>query len=193
MSSELCRYGYLPHLGRRGGRSNTADGRRQAILDFQVSHLCDTCWCQFFQEINNLTMSGKLDNETLNLMESPRCDNPDVGPTSKRQKRNGRNGFSIKEQFGGTNGRWTKNDLTFKIVEYTQQVSTSEVGCCNCKLLTFSYRFINRWQQQWKCGPKSPRWLSQKPQERLTLRSALSGETKALLSLIRQILKGVPI
>ena len=79
-------------------------------------------------------MSGKLDNETLNLMESPRCDNPDVQPTSKRQRRNGRNWFSIKEQFGGTNGRWTKNDLTFKIVEYTQQVSTSEVGCCNCNI-----------------------------------------------------------
>ena len=177
MSSGLCRYGYLTHFGRRGGRSNTAENQKKAILDFQVSHLCGTCWCQFLQEIYGLNMSGKVDNETLNQMESPRCDNPDVQPTSKRQRRNGRNWFSIKERFGGTNGRWTKNDLTYKIVKYTQQVSTSEVGCCNCTLLTFSCRFINRWQQQWKCGPKSPRWLSQKPQERLTLRSALSGTT----------------
>ena len=82
----------------------------------------------FFQELNGLDPTGELNNETLNLMESPRCDNPDVEPR-KRMRRNGRKWWSIKDNNGGTKGRWRKNDLTYKIVKYTPQVSSSDVGC----------------------------------------------------------------
>ena len=70
-------------------------------------------------------------------MERPRCDDPDVQQTKRMIRRNGRNWWSTKNNVGGTKGRWRKNDLTYKIVKYTQQVSHSDVGCRYSTLLTF--------------------------------------------------------
>ncbi|TRY56327.1 hypothetical protein DNTS_031858 [Danionella cerebrum] len=63
------------------------------------------------QEFFNLKVTGKLNDETLEMMKKPRCGVPDVAAYST---------------FGGNN-KWQKNQLTYRIENYTPDLSVAEV------------------------------------------------------------------
>ncbi|XP_066506771.1 collagenase 3-like [Hoplias malabaricus] len=63
------------------------------------------------QKFFGLTVTGNVDQETLQVMLKPRCGVPDVA------------GYSTF----GEGLKWQKNQLTYRIVNYTPDMSTSEV------------------------------------------------------------------
>ncbi|XP_026074865.1 collagenase 3-like [Carassius auratus] len=63
------------------------------------------------QKFFRLKVTGKLDKETLEVMKKPRCGVPDVAAYST---------------FGG-NPKWNTNRLTYRIVNYTPDMSKTDV------------------------------------------------------------------
>uniref|UniRef100_A0A673LC38 interstitial collagenase n=1 Tax=Sinocyclocheilus rhinocerous TaxID=307959 RepID=A0A673LC38_9TELE len=63
------------------------------------------------QKFFGLKVSGKLDKETMEMMKKPRCGGPDVAAYST---------------FGGK-PKWQTNKLTYRIVNYTPDMSKAEV------------------------------------------------------------------
>uniref|UniRef100_A0A673LEB9 interstitial collagenase n=1 Tax=Sinocyclocheilus rhinocerous TaxID=307959 RepID=A0A673LEB9_9TELE len=63
------------------------------------------------QKFFRLKVTGKLDKKTLEVMKKPRCGVPDVAAYST---------------FGGK-PKWQKNKLTYRIVNYTPDMSNAEV------------------------------------------------------------------
>ncbi|XP_006775319.1 PREDICTED: matrix metalloproteinase-27 [Myotis davidii] len=61
------------------------------------------------QAFFGLTVTGKLDSNTLEIMKTPRCGVPDVG------------------QYGFTLPGWTKYNLTYRIVNYTPDMARADV------------------------------------------------------------------
>ncbi|XP_070283014.1 matrix metalloproteinase-27 [Myotis yumanensis] len=61
------------------------------------------------QSFFGLTVTGKLDSNTLEIMKTPRCGVPDVG------------------QYGFTLPGWTKYNLTYRIVNYTPDMARADV------------------------------------------------------------------
>uniref|UniRef100_A0A8C5TXW7 Collagenase 3 n=1 Tax=Malurus cyaneus samueli TaxID=2593467 RepID=A0A8C5TXW7_9PASS len=72
------------------------------------------------QEFFGLEVTGKLDSGTLELVQKPRCGFPDVG------------GFST---FAGE-PKWTKQVLTYRIVNYTPDLRPAEVNAAIKKALS---------------------------------------------------------
>uniref|UniRef100_A0A286XCC1 Stromelysin-1 n=2 Tax=Cavia porcellus TaxID=10141 RepID=A0A286XCC1_CAVPO len=66
---------------------------------------------QEMQKFLGLKVTGKLDSDTLDIIRKPRCGVPDVGQFT---------------QFPGM-PKWRKNDLTYRVVNYTQDLSRDEV------------------------------------------------------------------
>ena len=63
-------------------------------------------------------------------MNKPRCGNPDVQQAPKKKSRAGRilwHNWARNSQ-AGAYGKWHKNNLTYKVVEYAEKMSNSEVG-----------------------------------------------------------------
>ena len=64
-------------------------------------------------------------------MNKPRCGNPDVQQAPRKGARSGRifwaKNWAINSQ-AGAYGKWHKNNLTYKVVEYAEKMSNSEVG-----------------------------------------------------------------
>uniref|UniRef100_A0AAQ6IES2 Peptidase M10 metallopeptidase domain-containing protein n=1 Tax=Anabas testudineus TaxID=64144 RepID=A0AAQ6IES2_ANATE len=65
------------------------------------------------QRFFGLKITGAMNNETLAVMKKPRCGVPDVSMAR----------FSTF----GTNVKWQKNSLTYRIVNYTPDMSRAEV------------------------------------------------------------------
>ncbi|XP_030293156.1 matrix metalloproteinase-18-like [Sparus aurata] len=65
------------------------------------------------QKFFGLQITGIPDAETLKMMKKPRCGNPDTKPAS----------YSVF----GEDEKWQKNSLTYRIVNYTPDISRSEV------------------------------------------------------------------
>uniref|UniRef100_A0A8C3XZR6 Matrix metallopeptidase 27 n=1 Tax=Catharus ustulatus TaxID=91951 RepID=A0A8C3XZR6_CATUS len=65
---------------------------------------------QKMQQFFGLKMTGKLDNETLEMMKKSRCGVPDVG------------------LYGFTLPGWKKNKLTYRIVNYTPDMRKEDVA-----------------------------------------------------------------
>ncbi|XP_003780846.1 matrix metalloproteinase-27 [Otolemur garnettii] len=61
------------------------------------------------QAFFGLTVSGKLDSNTLEIMKTPRCGLPDVG------------------QYGYTLPGWTKHNLTYRLMNYTPDMTRADV------------------------------------------------------------------
>ncbi|XP_068936939.1 matrix metalloproteinase-27 isoform X1 [Petaurus breviceps papuanus] len=61
------------------------------------------------QAFFGLTVTGRLDSNTLEIMKQPRCGMPDVG------------------QYGYTLPGWRKHRLTYRILNYTPDMETSDV------------------------------------------------------------------
>ncbi|OCT96146.1 collagenase 3 [Xenopus laevis] len=63
------------------------------------------------QSFFGLEVTGKLNEDTLDIMKQPRCGVPDVG----------------QYNFFPRKLKWPRNNLTYRIVNYTPDLSTSEV------------------------------------------------------------------
>jgi len=71
-----------------------------------------------FQEFAGLTATGELDEETLTLMNLPRCGVEDFPPTST--------GNSSKYQTQGS--RWGKTTLSYRVTRYSRKMSGALVN-----------------------------------------------------------------
>ncbi|XP_077995454.1 matrix metalloproteinase-19-like [Glandiceps talaboti] len=68
-----------------------------------------------FQQYFNLTETGELDEATIEMMNKPRCGMPDFNSTIDES------GTSRKKRYYATS-RWLKSELTYKIVQYTDDL-----------------------------------------------------------------------
>uniref|UniRef100_A0A672RNR1 Matrix metalloproteinase-25-like n=1 Tax=Sinocyclocheilus grahami TaxID=75366 RepID=A0A672RNR1_SINGR len=95
----LSRYGYLPPPDPRTGKLQTKEGIERAIKEMQ--------------RFAGLKDTGKLDSDTLKLMNTPRCSLPDIiGSEDKLKKRR------RKRRYATTGLRWKKTDLMWSIQNY---------------------------------------------------------------------------
>ncbi|XP_052075011.1 matrilysin-like [Mytilus californianus] len=69
-----------------------------------------------FQKFNNLPITGKLDQETVNKMNSPRCGVPDMEP--------GADGLPKPYKTGP---KWTKKNLSWRVADFSDRLSNSVV------------------------------------------------------------------
>ncbi|XP_060090870.1 stromelysin-1-like [Heteronotia binoei] len=63
------------------------------------------------QEFIGLEVTGELDSKTLEVIQKPRCGNPDMGDFA----------------FFGGQPKWEKKDLTYKILNYTPDMKEADV------------------------------------------------------------------
>jgi matrix metalloproteinase-14 (membrane-inserted) len=92
----LTYYGYLRPTTSEDGTFMTEEEMEQGISNFQY--------------MANITQSGELDNDTMRMMNMPRCGMPDVVGHSLEAKRKRR--YSL-------GSRWSRTDLTFRIDSVT--------------------------------------------------------------------------
>ncbi|XP_056325845.1 matrix metalloproteinase-25 [Danio aesculapii] len=94
----LSRYGYLPPPDPRTGQLQSKDGIERAIREMQ--------------RFAGVKETGKLDSDTLKLMNTPRCSLPDIiGIEDKLKKRR-------RKRYATTGLRWTKSDITWSFQNY---------------------------------------------------------------------------
>ncbi|KAJ8284256.1 hypothetical protein COCON_G00031060 [Conger conger] len=90
----LSRYGYLPPPDARIGKLQTREGIEKGLRQMQ--------------RFAGLKETGKLDEDTLALMATPRCSLPDiVGPEDMLKKR--------RKRYALSGLRWDKMDITWSI------------------------------------------------------------------------------
>ena len=70
-----------------------------------------------FQHMAGLPESGQLDDDTMAMMQSPRCGTPDVDRTDDDEEPAR---FLAK-------GKWSKTDLTYRVEKYTTRLAREEV------------------------------------------------------------------
>ncbi|KAL0984524.1 hypothetical protein UPYG_G00142640 [Umbra pygmaea] len=93
----LSRYGYLPPPDPRTSKLQTKDGIEYAIRQMQ--------------RFGGIKETGRLDDDTLNLMQTPRCSLPDiVGSEDMLKKR--------KRRYALSGLRWDRTDLTWSVHSY---------------------------------------------------------------------------
>ncbi|KAK2876886.1 hypothetical protein Q8A67_020982 [Cirrhinus molitorella] len=95
----LSRYGYLPPPDPRTGKLQSKEGIERAIKEMQ--------------RFAGLKDTGKLDKDTLKLMNTPRCSLPDIIGSEDMLKKRRR-----KRRYATTGLRWKKSDLTWSIQNY---------------------------------------------------------------------------
>lgn len=95
----LSRYGYLPPPDPRTGKLQTKEGIERAIKEMQ--------------RFAGLKDTGKLDSDTLKLLNTPRCSLPDIIGSEDMLKKRRR-----KRRYATTGLRWKKSDLTWSIQNY---------------------------------------------------------------------------
>ncbi|CAG7816597.1 unnamed protein product [Allacma fusca] len=72
-----------------------------------------------FQEMMGINVTGKLDKETLKMMNAPRCGNPDVHQKIRTENRR-------SKRYVLTQSRWEKRDVTYRISEFSRRPGVSE-------------------------------------------------------------------
>nr|XP_020739067.1 matrix metalloproteinase-27 isoform X3 [Odocoileus virginianus texanus] len=80
--------------------SHLAQSSNRSLIDGKIREM---------QAFFGLTVTGKLDSNTLEIMKTPRCGVPDVG------------------QYGYTLPGWKKYNLTYRIVNYTPDMARADV------------------------------------------------------------------
>ncbi|XP_052422572.1 collagenase 3-like isoform X2 [Carassius gibelio] len=93
---------YLTQLYGLPKQTNSDAEKRSSAMSLRLKEMQ-----QFFK----LKVTGKLDEETLDLMKKPRCGVPDVAAYSTFQG----------------DYKWKKHDLTYRIENYTPDMSEAEV------------------------------------------------------------------
>ncbi|XP_029029002.1 collagenase 3-like [Betta splendens] len=101
---ELLAEGYLKKFFNLTEQRNSSIRRVISPMTKKLSEM---------QKFMGLQVTGKLDAETLAVMKKPRCGVPDVNMAR----------FSTF----GTNVKWQKNSLTYRIVNYTPDMAKAEV------------------------------------------------------------------
>ncbi|XP_066894668.1 matrix metalloproteinase-27 isoform X2 [Kogia breviceps] len=80
--------------------SHLVQSKNRSLIDGKIREM---------QAFFGLTVTGKLDSNTLEIMKTPRCGVPDVG------------------QYGYTLPGWKKYNLTYRIVNYTPDMPQADV------------------------------------------------------------------
>ncbi|XP_040590706.1 matrix metalloproteinase-27 isoform X2 [Mesocricetus auratus] len=80
--------------------SHLVQSRNRSLLDSKLREM---------QAFFGLAVTGKLDSDTLEIMKVPRCGVPDVG------------------QYGYTLPGWRKHNLTYRIMNYTPDMTRADV------------------------------------------------------------------
>ncbi|XP_076431734.1 matrix metalloproteinase-27 isoform X3 [Peromyscus maniculatus bairdii] len=80
--------------------SHLVQSKNRSLLDSKLREM---------QAFFGLTVTGKLDSDTLEIMKVPRCGVPDVG------------------QYGYTLPGWRKHNLTYRIMNYTPDMTRADV------------------------------------------------------------------
>ncbi|XP_069746814.1 collagenase 3-like [Narcine bancroftii] len=86
-------------------RKFTAKSRNHGVTDFLSEKI------RKMQEYFGLTVTGSLNSETLAVMEKPRCGVPDIA----------------EYNFFPRKMKWKKNNLTYRILNYTLDISSANV------------------------------------------------------------------
>ncbi|XP_071497590.1 collagenase 3-like [Diadema antillarum] len=76
---------------------------------------------KYFQEFNNMTVTGELDEATYALMNMPRCGMPDMSEDREKDMVRRKKRYSLSDQ------RWPRNELTWRINSRTPDLSASAV------------------------------------------------------------------
>merc|ERR1719383_11725 len=71
-----------------------------------------------FQHMAGLPESGQLDENTMAMMQSPRCGMPDIDRTYDDEE---------PPRFSAEGGKWSKTDLTYRVEKYTTRLTREEV------------------------------------------------------------------
>ncbi|XP_002738586.1 matrix metalloproteinase-14-like [Saccoglossus kowalevskii] len=100
----LYRYGYLKMPDFKSGELQSRDELIDAIKSMQ--------------RFMGLPETGEIDADTMAMMQKPRCGLPDIMGTSEdaRKKR-----YALV-------GKWEKNDLTYKILNYTPDLAEADTS-----------------------------------------------------------------
>ncbi|XP_014715502.1 matrix metalloproteinase-27 [Equus asinus] len=80
--------------------SHLVQSKNKSLIDGKIQEM---------QAFFGLTVTGKLDSNTLEIMKTPRCGVPDVG------------------QYGYTLPGWKKYNLTYRIMNYTPDMARADV------------------------------------------------------------------
>ncbi|CDQ92439.1 unnamed protein product [Oncorhynchus mykiss] len=104
----LSRYGYLPPPDPRTSKLQTKDGVEQAIREMQ--------------RFGGLEETGRLDKDTLNLMQTPRCSLPDIVGSEDMLKRKRR-----RKRYALSGLRWDRTDLTWSVHSYPNPSRSTSV------------------------------------------------------------------
>lgn len=113
----MAQFGYLDFFSTRFGVDETDSTWTNAVKEYQSFH--------------GLNETGNLDNATLSEMSLPRCGMPDVIREENRTRSKRYTKFGTK---------WSKNNLTYRISEYTTQMRPSIVD-------EEIQRALNAWSQ----------------------------------------------
>ncbi|KAJ7984490.1 hypothetical protein DPEC_G00355360 [Dallia pectoralis] len=103
----LSRYGYLLPVDPRTSKLQTKDGIEQAIRQMQ--------------RFGGIQETGRLDEDTLFLMNTPRCSLPDVVGTEDMLKRR-------KKRYALSGLRWDRTDLTWSVHSYPNPSLSNSVS-----------------------------------------------------------------
>ncbi|XP_013397405.1 matrix metalloproteinase-24 [Lingula anatina] len=96
--SFLQKFGYLP-------KTNRSDG----YVDISSFHRA----LRQFQRMAHIPVTGELDAKTREMMRAPRCGMPDMDNSDPRGP----------QQFRAQGSRWRKTDLTWKVINYSPDLS----------------------------------------------------------------------
>ncbi|KAF7700949.1 collagenase 3-like [Silurus meridionalis] len=102
MSDEELAKNYLKRYYNMQEESKESFGRKVDEMSLKLSEM---------QQFFGLKVTGTLDAETLEMMKQPRCGVPDVAAFTA----------------GSSNNKWSTNDLTYRIENYTPDMSVAEV------------------------------------------------------------------
>ncbi|TSM28231.1 Collagenase 3 [Bagarius yarrelli] len=102
MNDEEFAKNYLKKLYNMQEESKPSFGRSVSEMSLKLSEMQLFC---------GLKVTGTLDAETLDMMKQPRCGVPDVAAYSA----------------GSSNNKWQTNKLTYRIENYTPDMSVAEV------------------------------------------------------------------
>ncbi|XP_069325116.1 matrix metalloproteinase-27 [Eulemur rufifrons] len=80
--------------------SHLVQSKNRSLIDGKIQEM---------QAFFGLTVTGKLDSNTLEIMKTPRCGVPDVG------------------QYGYTLPGWNKHNLTYRLMNYTPDMARADV------------------------------------------------------------------
>lgn len=125
-NKELDPLWYLSRFGYLENKKTISTKKSGSLIMFPAASLSNsnnealTNAIKKFQKFANLHVTGKLDNETLKMMKTPRCGHPDIIDDETKF-----NNSSRKKRYALQGSKWSKNRLRFKVGKYPKYGSMS--------------------------------------------------------------------